>query len=513
MIHPDSGRITVARYLDADKHDRVVLNVQADLVNGGSNHTQVVILIEDHNDNTPRFPIDLVEITISENQSVHDPFYIVHATDKDKRKNGAISYSIISSHPPCPVMVQPLTGQLQLTDSLDFEENKDYRIRIKAQDHGIPPRSTNMTLVLHVSDFNDNAPIFETKRYEAEVPENSPLMTLVLKVKARDEDSRENGRISYRITNGSSAFGIDEKTGVIYVNENIDREVRSVYDITVTAQDQGKPPLSSSIPVRIHISDVNDNAPSCTSVATMVVPADSAPTTTVGTIVITDPDNGPNGTVIYRTIVITDPDNGSNGTVIYRSQQSHQLFVVKSNEISNHFTVMADGKLFISSLPQSPPPWALSLILSDKEGRQKHLSIRILEPSSAIPTEPVRLSPLLPIGSKVASLGSKTKKNRTSFYSLKNESSFFELDQATGDIYLIRKIRDMQDRRISLYYNQIDATTSELEGKQIDFEIGNGSVEAPYFAEDFMRVTVPEDAIIGTVIATLNATGSGPLAS
>ncbi|KHJ81669.1 cadherin domain protein, partial [Oesophagostomum dentatum] len=146
----------------------------------------------------------LVEVTVSENQTVHEPFYIVHATDKDKRKNGAISYSIISSHPPCPVMVQPLTGQLQLTDSLDFEKTKDYRIRIKAQDQGIPPRSTNMTLILHVSDFNDNAPVFEERGYKAEVAENSALMTTVLTVKARDADSRENGRVSYRITNGSS---------------------------------------------------------------------------------------------------------------------------------------------------------------------------------------------------------------------------------------------------------------------------------------------------------------------
>ncbi|KAK6045279.1 cadherin domain protein, partial [Cooperia oncophora] len=158
MIHPDTGRITVARYLDADKIDRVVLNVKAELVNGGSNHTQVLILIEDHNDNPPKFPIDMLEITVSENQTPHEPFYIVQATDKDKRKNGVIVYSILSSHPPCPVMIQPLTGQLQLTEPLDFEKIKDYRIRIKAQDQGIPPRSSNMTLILHVSDFNDNAP-------------------------------------------------------------------------------------------------------------------------------------------------------------------------------------------------------------------------------------------------------------------------------------------------------------------------------------------------------------------
>ncbi|PIO54084.1 hypothetical protein TELCIR_24561, partial [Teladorsagia circumcincta] len=79
----------------------------------------------------------MLEITVSESQPPHEPFYIVQATDKDKRKvrqqgsNGAIVYSILSSHPPCPVMVQPLTGQLQLTESLDFEKTKDYRIRVK----------------------------------------------------------------------------------------------------------------------------------------------------------------------------------------------------------------------------------------------------------------------------------------------------------------------------------------------------------------------------------------------
>lgn len=115
MIHPDTGRITVARYLDADKNDRVVLNVkvcllqlsvrqalqlhvQAELQNGGSNHTQVLILIEDHNDNSPKFPIDMLEITVSENQTPHEPFYIVHATDRDKRK---VHILVVGGRPAC----------------------------------------------------------------------------------------------------------------------------------------------------------------------------------------------------------------------------------------------------------------------------------------------------------------------------------------------------------------------------------------------------------------------------
>uniref|UniRef100_A0A0K0CXR9 CA domain-containing protein n=1 Tax=Angiostrongylus cantonensis TaxID=6313 RepID=A0A0K0CXR9_ANGCA len=136
-------------------------------------------------------------------QAINNP-QVYKLDKKPNFQNGAILYSLISSHPPCPLMVQPMTGQLQLTETLDFEKIKTYRIRIKAQDQGIPPRSANMTLIIHVSDFNDNPPVFENTTYEAEVAENSVPMTAVLQVKAHDADSRENGEVLYRVTNGSS---------------------------------------------------------------------------------------------------------------------------------------------------------------------------------------------------------------------------------------------------------------------------------------------------------------------
>ncbi|KAK5985017.1 hypothetical protein GCK32_003622 [Trichostrongylus colubriformis] len=483
MIHPDTGRITVARYLDADKIDRVVLNVKAELVNGGSNHTQVVILIEDHNDNAPKFPVDMLEITVSENQTSHEPFYIVHATDKDKRKNGAVVYSILSSHPPCPVMVQPLTGQLQLTEPLDFEKIKDYRIRIKAQDQGIPPRSSNMTLILHVSDFNDNAPVFEHSTYNVQVLENSPLMTPVVKVKARDADSRENGKVLYRITNGSSAFGIDEKSGVIYTNESIDREARSMYTITVKAQDQGEPSLSASAVVHIHIADVNDNAPSCTSVTSLLVPFDSAPSTTVG------------------TVVIADPDNGSNGTVVYRSQQSHPLFVVKSNAKDNGVKIV------------------------DPKGE-------MLATEWEAPADPFKLSPLLPIGSKVVSLAPKIKprtgppfyytlkkefwhsgttvttanattspQSASPTYQLKEPSTRFAIDQYSGEINVI----DSLDWREAPYHLVVVATAGGGKASQlvvINVDDKNNNHPEIISAAEVLVFTEPSNRVIHYVVAT-----------
>ena len=50
-------------------------------------------------------------------------------------------------------------------------------------------------------------------------------------------------------------------TGVLETNRLLDRENQSSYNLTITASDNGKPPLSSSIEVRIDVLDLNDNKP------------------------------------------------------------------------------------------------------------------------------------------------------------------------------------------------------------------------------------------------------------
>ncbi|VDK36468.1 unnamed protein product [Anisakis simplex] len=71
--------------------------------------------------------------------------------------------------PSCPVAVRPLTGELALSASLDYEKITRYELVIKARDQGIPPRSSNITVVLNVIDVNDNAPQFDMHLYIVEV--------------------------------------------------------------------------------------------------------------------------------------------------------------------------------------------------------------------------------------------------------------------------------------------------------------------------------------------------------
>ncbi|GMT20162.1 hypothetical protein PFISCL1PPCAC_11459, partial [Pristionchus fissidentatus] len=313
-IDGDTGKITVVKYLDADANDHVLLNVQASLNGGESAFTQVLIKIEDHNDNAPVFSADSVTVRVREDHPIDKPFYVVTGRDKDRGKNGRLSYSLLSSVPDGPFAVNPITGHLRLTAPIDYETTKMYRLTVRATDGGIPSKSASLTLVVQIIDVNDNAPIFEKAVYAATVVENSPVMTKVLRVKANDVDSGLGGRVEYSLSGAdSSLFSIDSRTGDVYTRKELDREEREEYVMNVTAMDKGVSSHSTSSSLRISILDVNDNSPSCSALLPITVSADADSRKAIG------------------SIVALDPDAGANGTLTYRTQQHNVLFLVRAN--------------------------------------------------------------------------------------------------------------------------------------------------------------------------------------
>ena len=57
------------------------------------------------------------------------------------------------------------------------------------------------------------------------------------------------------------SFRIVSKTGEIYTSKFLDRETQSEYSFVVEARDGGVPPISSTVPVKIVLKDLNDNEP------------------------------------------------------------------------------------------------------------------------------------------------------------------------------------------------------------------------------------------------------------
>ena len=119
-------------------------------------------------------------------------------------------------------------------------------------------------IIIAVRDKNDNKPRFTQEVYFARAWEGNNKGTFVTQVMAVDADSIEKERLYYQIVDGNhdGAFSIDQQySGIIKTNIVLDREIRDYYELTVTATDEGAPPLTGYTKVIIKIIDINDNQP------------------------------------------------------------------------------------------------------------------------------------------------------------------------------------------------------------------------------------------------------------
>ena len=109
--------------------------------------------------------------------------------------------------------------------------------------------------------------------------------------------------MTYSIVSGNSGgdFTITQN-GSLIINKGLDRETTSGHTLTIIARDNPvlNSPKSSSIPIVIAITDINDNTPMFSvPVCQYYVSDDVAVATIVGYVSATDKDFGENGEVIY----------------------------------------------------------------------------------------------------------------------------------------------------------------------------------------------------------------------
>lgn len=194
-----------------------------------------------------------------------------------------------------------MSGAVSTTNSLDREKCSNYTLIIKAADQGAVSLTSTATLSINLSDENDNNPTFERTGYRAIVSEDLPLGTEILRLNARDPDEGPNAEVTFSlIEEASGTFSVDASTGAVRLTKPLDREIQSQYSLRAVATDgcsQG--PRSSVVTVSVQVEDVNDNAPHCINDPIRAsISAGKKPT--VATVTAFDPDQGENGSVVYR---------------------------------------------------------------------------------------------------------------------------------------------------------------------------------------------------------------------
>lgn len=122
----------------------------------------------------------------------------------------------------------------------------------------LSPQQVSITL----KDVNDVSPVFVTANHTS-IIENIPINTVVMAIKATDRDEGRNGYIEYNLSSAEKnvPFTLGPVDGLLRVSGRLDRELRSNYDLTVTARDRGEPPKSAKTKISVKILDENDNSP------------------------------------------------------------------------------------------------------------------------------------------------------------------------------------------------------------------------------------------------------------
>ncbi|XP_016142563.1 protocadherin gamma-A11-like [Sinocyclocheilus grahami] len=267
-IESTNGDITVIAPLDFEKSKKYELNVVATDNGGLTDTAKVMVEITDVNDNAPVINVISFSNPLPENSAPETVIAMLNVKDLDSGKNGQVRCFI---NPSLPFRIRQSSSNFYslITDQLlDREKISEYNITITAIDEGSPSFTTNKTLILKLSDVNDNTPVFQRQSYTAYVMENNSPGVSVLSVKAHDKDASNNARISYFLedflVNGVSAstfISVSAESGEIIAVRSFDYEQTKEFNIRVKAQDGGSPPLSSNVSVKIMIQDQNDNAP------------------------------------------------------------------------------------------------------------------------------------------------------------------------------------------------------------------------------------------------------------
>ncbi|XP_037658062.1 protocadherin gamma-B1 isoform X27 [Choloepus didactylus] len=417
-----------------------------------SGTTQIRIQVTDANDNAPVFSQDVYRVSLQENVPLETSVLRVMATDQDEGINAEITYAFLNAPAITSLLfsLNPNTGEITTNGTLDFEETSSYVLGVEAKDGGVHTAHCNVQI--EIVDENDNAPEVTFISFSNQIPEDSDLGTVIALIKVRDQDSGQNGLVTCYIQE-EVPFKLETTSRNYYklmIDRALDREQTAEYNVTIVAKDRGKPPLSSSTSVTLHVADINDNAPVFHQAAYMVhVAENNPPGFSIAQVSAFDPDLGPNGRVSYSILA---SDLGPQALSSYVSVSAHSG-VVFAQRAFDHEQLRA-FELTLQARDQGSPALSANVSLRVLVGDRNDNAPRVLYPalgpdgSALFDTVPRAAQPGYLV-TKVVAVDADSGHNAwLSYHVLQaSEPGLFSLGLRTGEVRTARTLGDRDAAR------------------------------------------------------------------
>jgi hypothetical protein len=217
--------------------------------------------------NNPVIPSGQV-LNINENNCSGATVGTVAASDADMPAalDEHLTYSITGGNTGNVFSIDPATGKLTATGTLDYETKSSYALTIQVSDNGTAARTTTNIVTVNVGnivDVTNNPPVFNNQSFS--VNENSSFGTVAGTVAVSDPDAGQSVHLT--ITGGDPAHVFMFNGNQLIVNGGLDFETQISYTLTVLAEDNACPTQSKTATITVNVNDVAETPSGlCTSV-------------------------------------------------------------------------------------------------------------------------------------------------------------------------------------------------------------------------------------------------------
>ncbi|XP_051810369.1 protocadherin gamma-A11-like isoform X6 [Acanthochromis polyacanthus] len=434
--------------LDREKQSEHTLILSA--VDGGepqrSGTVRIHVSVLDANDNAPVFTQSVYKASVFENVLRGTVIARVSAVDADQGYNGNVTYSFTHQEEDssCPFEINSYTGDIKLAGDIDYEVSPNYEINLQAKDPwGVAGASK---LIIEIADVNDNSPVITMASFSGKISEDSPPGTVVGLISVQDKDSGKNGQVHLTI---DESLPLKIKTSfrnyyTLVTEQNLDREKRSKYNITLTATDEGVPALSSRKNVYLEVTDVNDNAPAFNqSVYNTQVMENNSPGVALLQIHASDPDQGQNARISY--FLIDDEVNGNPASTYFSiNTESGVIQSLRSLD----YEQVKEYKIRIKAQDGGSPPQSSNTTVIVHVQDQNDNPPQVLYPvqtgGSVVAEMVPRSADVGYLVTKVVAVDVDSGQNAWLSYKLQKatDRALFEVGSQNGEIRTIRQVSD-----------------------------------------------------------------------
>lgn len=253
-INETSGELSNTRALDREQVNNFALVILcSDLGDPPrSSLVQLQVRVLDDNDHSPSFPMLQYQSFVREDADVGTVVLVLSAVDKDEGLNGQTEY-FLTDEAADAFTIDPVAGTLRTGHALDREARSQHTFWAVARDCSVQgSRSTTVMIKVHVTDVNDNDPVWEQNPLDIFLSPQSPVNQTTAILRANDPDLGPNGTVIFSFAEAQSMFSINKYTGEIQLQQNPSSEYFPIW-LRLKVMDQGVPARTTGGLLIVHM--------------------------------------------------------------------------------------------------------------------------------------------------------------------------------------------------------------------------------------------------------------------